>query len=311
MAFLSPAPVGVQSRTSCTPVPNASCTQAGPRPRPARAASATGVGSASSLIFGGADRRFEPVTRRREAAGPSPAAPLAPRAAADPPMPSTLDQTIAQAKKALRADLDAGATRLLVDVPLPLIGKTDLDDWPGGIGQQFIALAPIQKQLASALSDGEPEEKGYLDKADSVYVWNYGEKGIMVSFASSETIKKFKQYVDENCADRPVIVLNRMWRDEDFGFGSGDARAFVGQFAPCYAFRTVQIKTGITSSVQGALQYTSAAKWQVFRVGEDGSGEQLASGLEARPMGRDLEAYFKGEGGGEGGGGLFGRLFGR
>jgi len=37
----------------------------------------------------------------------------------------------------------AGIRRQRVELLLPLIGATDLDDWPGGIRQQFKAALPM------------------------------------------------------------------------------------------------------------------------------------------------------------------------
>ncbi len=37
----------------------------------------------------------------------------------------------------------AGIRRQRVELLLPLIGATDLDDWPGGIRQQFKAVLPM------------------------------------------------------------------------------------------------------------------------------------------------------------------------
>ena len=37
----------------------------------------------------------------------------------------------------------AGVRKQRVELLLPLIGATDLDDWPGGIRQQFKAVLPM------------------------------------------------------------------------------------------------------------------------------------------------------------------------
>lgn len=45
----------------------------------------------------------------------------------------------------------AGVRRQRVELLLPLIGATDIDDWPGGIRQQFKAAQPMVEQLLLAL----------------------------------------------------------------------------------------------------------------------------------------------------------------
>lgn len=42
-------------------------------------------------------------------------------------------------------------TRLLVTLSLPLVGATDLDDWPGGIRQQFKAAKPLVERMLEAI----------------------------------------------------------------------------------------------------------------------------------------------------------------
>jgi hypothetical protein len=44
---------------------------------------------------------------------------------------------VQQAAAACRRAWEAGVRRQRVELLLPLIGATDLDDWPGGIRQQF------------------------------------------------------------------------------------------------------------------------------------------------------------------------------
>lgn len=40
---------------------------------------------------------------------------------------------------------------LQVEFPLPLIGATDLDDWPGGVRQQFKAARPMVDNILGTL----------------------------------------------------------------------------------------------------------------------------------------------------------------
>ena len=47
----------------------------------------------------------------------------------------------------------AGVRRQRVELLLPLIGATDLDDWPGGVRQQFKAVLPM---CVSVLDDNPP-----------------------------------------------------------------------------------------------------------------------------------------------------------
>ena len=57
-------------------------------------------------------------------------------------IPRGPQETVQQAAAACRRAWEAGVRRQRIDLLLPLIGATDLDDWPGGIRQQFKVRAP-------------------------------------------------------------------------------------------------------------------------------------------------------------------------
>jgi hypothetical protein len=49
------------------------------------------------------------------------------------PLPTTSDLSVEQARGACQRAIADGKTRLQIELLLPLIGATDLDDWPVGI----------------------------------------------------------------------------------------------------------------------------------------------------------------------------------
>jgi hypothetical protein len=63
------------------------------------------------------------------------------------PLPGGPEQTAQQALAACRRAFEAGIRRQRVELLLPLIGATDLDDWPGGIQQQFKVTSPLPFSL--------------------------------------------------------------------------------------------------------------------------------------------------------------------
>jgi len=62
-------------------------------------------------------------------------------------LPEGPDETVQQATAAINAALADGYRLLDVEFLLPLIGATDLDDWPGGVRQQFKAAAPMVEDI--------------------------------------------------------------------------------------------------------------------------------------------------------------------
>lgn len=59
------------------------------------------------------------------------------------PVPASPELQISQAVTAVESAWQAGVRRQRLELLLPLIGATDLDDWPGGVRQQFKAAAPL------------------------------------------------------------------------------------------------------------------------------------------------------------------------
>ncbi|KAH7420854.1 hypothetical protein KP509_13G025900 [Ceratopteris richardii] len=92
-------------------------------------------------------------------------------------VPSTVEESIQQALSACKQARGDGLMKLQLELLLPLIGATDLDDWPGGIQQQFKAATPVVSTLLGGLTDsekssGKADLKSYiLDDGDAVGVW--------------------------------------------------------------------------------------------------------------------------------------------
>jgi hypothetical protein len=63
------------------------------------------------------------------------------------PLPEKAQEQCIQAAEAIKSAYRAGVKRQCVQLLLPLIGATDLDDWPGGIRQQFKACQPMVEQI--------------------------------------------------------------------------------------------------------------------------------------------------------------------
>ena len=59
----------------------------------------------------------------------------------------THTHTHTQAATAITGAFAAGCTKQRIELSLPLIGATDLDDWPGGIRQQFKSVQPLVEQI--------------------------------------------------------------------------------------------------------------------------------------------------------------------
>eukprot|EP00882_Tetradesmus_deserticola_P013115 GHRQ01013908.1.p1 GENE.GHRQ01013908.1~~GHRQ01013908.1.p1 ORF type:complete len:151 (+),score=39.96 GHRQ01013908.1:276-728(+) len=70
-------------------------------------------------------------------------------------IPSNPELQVKQAVAAIEEAWKAGIRRQRIELLLPLIGATDLDDWPGGIRQQFKAAAPLVEGILKQLKQKE------------------------------------------------------------------------------------------------------------------------------------------------------------
>jgi hypothetical protein len=82
------------------------------------------------------------------ASAPTPAA-YPPRTT---PVPASADEQVAQAAAAIESAWRAGHKRQRVELLLPLIGATDLDDWPGAVGGGALVWQRRGRRRARALT---------------------------------------------------------------------------------------------------------------------------------------------------------------
>ncbi|MCO5613011.1 hypothetical protein L7F22_067284 [Adiantum nelumboides] len=130
-------------------------------------------------------------------------------------VPSTVDESIEQALSACNQARRDGLTRLQLELLLPLIGATDLDDWPGGIQQQFKAARPVVSSLLGGLieRDSSAEKNdvnSYIaDDGDAVGVWE-SEKVVIILFPNAECLEKVKTLDSNN--NRLLLLVNPQWQ---------------------------------------------------------------------------------------------------
>ena len=95
------------------------------------------------------------------------------------------DQAAAACVAAWREAKDKNSPcRLLVTLSLPLVGATDLDDWPGGIRQQFKAAKPMVERMLSEIRK-QADGGGFFREAPRSSLWDDGEFLKTFFFSSS------------------------------------------------------------------------------------------------------------------------------
>lgn len=226
------------------------------------------------------------------------------------PIPASPEETVDQAASATRAAWMNGVSRQCVELLLPLIGATDLDDWPGGIRQQFQAATPMVEGLLRDLKQTEGLDgrlnAEILEDADCVGAW-YGEKLLAILFPTADVLNK----VESLCKGKPLsLLINTQWRGgqvvSDFGIGGQRQRKeeFVSSFEMTYCLRQYRLQG---SDVRLLRCYPR--DWQVHLVSQNGSDE-LLSVEKDQPSYKRLEEILKERGTDDDNGpqGLFDRI---
>lgn len=193
--------------------------------------------------------------------------------------------------------------RQRVELLLPLIGATDLDDWPGGIRQQFKAAQPMVESILRAVKQAEglqgPLAANIWDQGDAVGAWT-GKNLACVLFPTAATLDRLNKLSTGRDAPELVIIVNPQWETRgnlvsDFGFGQrkADAEKFIASFQPTYCLKQLRV---YGDSVRSLKAFPN--KWQVHVVGRGGpSGAappaELIATQEVQPTYAEIEAMLR------------------
>lgn len=188
-----------------------------------------------------------------------------------PTFPRSSAEIVKQAYKACKAAWNDGISRQRIEIILPLIGATDLDDWPGGIRQQFKAAQPMVEDLLVQMKSlpglEGPLSGKIIDDADAVGAWT-GDALRLVLFPTAETIGELRK-IAEAKKNGLVIIANPQWTTSgqvisDFGvlpWVRKPAMELVKSFQDVYIVKQLRINGDDTR-----WMYTYPYGWQIFVV---------------------------------------------
>jgi hypothetical protein len=187
-------------------------------------------------------------------------------------LPTTPEQQVALAADAVVSAWRAGQSRQTAQIELPLIGASDLDDWPGGIRQQFKAALPLVEELLRRVRAAAPQLSGPLsaeiwDDGDAVGAWTPkagGRRGGLscVLFPTAQTLDRLRALADAaddkatgsdgaaptgSPASPPppnslTLIVNPQFQPDlsdyggPFAFGRADALRDLQTFKPSFCF---------------------------------------------------------------------------
>lgn len=185
-----------------------------------------------------------------------------------------------------------------VELLLPLIGATDLDDWPGGIRQQFKSAQPLVESILRTLKQVEglqgPLDAALWDEGDAVGSW-VGQKLALILFPSASTMDKLKALAKRGGTGPDLlIIVNPQWETKglllsDFGFGPwrAESEALVTSLKPSYQFKQMRVY-GDDLRILKAYP----GQWQVHALDRAG-GSQLVAAQDDQPTYKQVESMLK------------------
>lgn len=205
-------------------------------------------------------------------------------------LPTTLEDAIAQAKAATQAALDAGYSRLQVELLFPdlkpmLVAQQFLEMFEG-LGDQLKVLFADAGAAALARRDWGPtpfEVRGLSElKAEP-----QPEDRLFLLVAPSSVEVAEVEKLCGQVGDRPVVLLNPRLDDVGvvgIGYAGRQLRTrFLSTFESCYYLRPLD---------QAALLRAYPGQWQVWR--ETDAAYSLITEVPEKPIGEDLDQILAG-----------------
>jgi hypothetical protein len=221
-----------------------------------------------------------------------------------PRLPRSPKEQVSQAAEAVRRATADGVELMSIEFNLPLIGATDLDDWPGGVRQQYQAVAPLVGELLKNIGNNDINVKAemrqrVIEDGDAVVVLSTEGAQALV-FLTAETLPELKKLAGKGKKSGPLALINSQIRTNDDGsnlisdLGIGPWKRkneeFLAQFEQVYWLSEQRIQGETVRLLKSYGQ-----PWQVF-VLTDMTADTLpecVTRLETRPTYRELESLLK------------------
>lgn len=197
-----------------------------------------------------------------------------------------------------------GVKRHSVRLLLPIIGATELDDWPGGARQMMEAASPLVKdilKLQPVSKNSEEESDGnrqmasmnilerVIDEADGVRALfaqanDAKDDSCSILLPSGDTVMKLKEIDAQVGGKRNMILVNSQWRRKtDFGiafFGGREEKIrFVEQFVPTFHCSNSMVEGEIVRILR-----TYPGPWRVFLRVVKESGDVYWVNIGEKPV---------------------------
>jgi hypothetical protein len=140
-----------------------------------------------------------------------------------------------------------------IDIPLPVTGGTELDDWPGGIKQKFSTLLPMLSETMRALNFTSiaMNERAYVDnqKDDAVGIWD--DNGYtLISFPTPDSIPYIQQLLEGTVQSIVVMVNHQIFLNS---LSKQQSKDFLNRAEVCYMLESLNMKGPNAMPIRGLI----------------------------------------------------------
>lgn len=175
----------------------------------------------------------------------------------------------------------------LVDIPIPAVGSTELDEWPGGIRQKYSVLLPMITEMMTHLNFTADQRKqsNFLGiTEDAIGIWE-NEKYSIVSFASVDVIDQILQ-MDRK---KLVVLINQNFFLDPLS--SDKSKDFLSSATISYRLEKLNMRGPSGLSVRGILYREYPNDFLTARRLDNGYYTLLAAS-KTLPTNKELNRIF-------------------
>ena len=157
--------------------------------------------------------------------------------------PASIADMMKDAADGVLAGVQDGVKRMAVEVPLPITGGTELDDWPGGIGQKYETLRPMLAETLQSLgfSAEQITSREFMSLADdAIGIWQReqedGTQMSVVCFATPEVLGELQQLAAKGTL---ILVNHQFFLDQ---FSKAETKDFIAGCEIVYLLQSLNMK---------------------------------------------------------------------
>ena len=167
----------------------------------------------------------------------------------------------------------SGNSFCIVDIPIPAVGSTELDEWPGGIRQKYSVLLPMIQEMMTHLNftTNQIKQSNFLGiSEDAIGIWE-SEKYSVISFATVDVIDQI-MLMDKK---KLVILINQNFFLDPLS--SDRSKDFLSSATVAYRLEKLNMRGPSGLSIRGILYREYPSDFLIARRLDNGYYTLLAS----------------------------------